>query len=180
MPSPSSSSAARIPSQVLAIFDQHALTRHTDGGISGNHATRLVHGAHGVEGKAGIYLGRDQTGNVCQDFTAKGHGSFRECAAGACRYRGFGAGGMHGTINQRCIFRLAGRLENERGIGGGIHWAQSGDAGNVAGIGHYGSHLLQLLKLIHRVPSLFDWLLLFGPCDCCQGRRLLWRPPWRV
>ena len=55
----------------------------------------------------------------------------------------------HSVFHQRLVLGLLHRLENQRGVGGGVLWLKLGQLFEVAGVGHHGGELFESVELVH-------------------------------
>lgn len=81
----------------------------------------LVDGGLGVEGEAGVNLGRDLAGDDLEDLLAE---LDEEAVEGGIDLvvdvTALGLGVLHGLVDQGGVLGLLGGSEDERGVGGGI------------------------------------------------------------
>ena len=100
----------------------------------------LEHGI-GIERQAGVDFGGDPARDHLEDLLA--HGNAKTVAGQAditLAVADAGAEQVGITGNGRS-------LEQQRGVGGGIHRLDPGDGVEVAGVGHHGGDFLQLFQL---------------------------------
>ena len=126
-------------------FDQHPIHMHALPLIQFNQTLGTRDGGHGVKAQAGIHLCRDATGNMLENLAAKTH---QQMVHGVVQITRAHLG--HGLRQQRCIFGLLHRLQNQRWIGGGILRLVLRQLMKVACIGHHGGVLLEVFELVHK------------------------------
>ena len=131
-------------------LDQHALACHATLLVQADQVARLGNGGLGIERQTGVDLGRHAAGHDGQDLAAE---CDQELVHDAIEPR-IAVVITHGLFQQRAVFRLLYRLENQRRIGSRVLWLVLLHQLEVAGVGHYRGELPQLFKLVHDwVPS---------------------------
>ncbi|MNE41150.1 hypothetical protein D3C80_1352060 [compost metagenome] len=122
-------------------LDQHPLAADAGRFVQADQSLGSLDAGLAVEGQARIHLGGDAPRNDLQDFATNGHG--KAIAGQAQILSGTGDGGLQlpGITRQR------GSLEQQRGVGGGVHRLQARNGVEVAGVGDHGGVLLELLQL---------------------------------
>jgi hypothetical protein len=122
----------------------HALALHAGGFVQGDQFAALGDGGFGVERQRRVDLGRDAARHVFQDLGAEGDQQVVDDVLdrGAVRLR-------HGLFQQRTVFRLLHRLQDQRRVGGGVLRRVGLDRLEVAGVGYHGGELLELFELVH-------------------------------
>ncbi|AEK61271.1 conserved hypothetical protein [Collimonas fungivorans Ter331] len=125
-------------------LDQHALAVDAGSFIQLDQGVSFVDAALGIEGQARIGFGGNPARDDFQDFLAEGDQQVVD-DVGSRQLRVF----LDCLAQQRLVFRLLHRFQDQRRIGGGVARRKCLDRLEIAGIGNDGGVLLELFELVH-------------------------------
>ena len=125
-------------------LDQHAVDVHALGLVQLDQALGARHRGFGVERQARVHLGGDAPGDQRQDLAAKAHQQPVDHLV-----QRLAAVARHGVGQQRGVFGLLHRLQDQRRVGGGVARLVLRDLPEVAGVGDHGGELLEGVELVH-------------------------------
>ncbi|MFT3776451.1 MAG: hypothetical protein QM820_64750 [Minicystis sp.] len=157
MPSFSSTSAARMPSHVDAILDQHPLARGARRLVELDEVAALGDGRLGVVGEPRVDLGGDAPRHDLQDAQPEVD---RQPIDGephdplALRAARLLLRPAQGAVDDVAVLRHLRRRGDERGVGGRVARLELLDRLDVAGVGDGDGHRVELLEqgLGHLAP----------------------------
>ena len=182
MPSRSSCSAARMPSQVLAILMRMRSRPMPGLLVHADQLARLGQRSLGVEAQAGIDLGGHPAGDDLEDLAAEVDQQLVHERLGAVGpvARATAMAYCRASSTRCCVLRLLGRLVEQRRVGRRILRLVLGDGLDVAGVGHDRRVALQRFEQVH--GDAFVWFKVRRnvvsagirlPCESALGR---WPP----